>query len=212
MPALSPRVLQSLLAEPQEAAFRLSQEDRGLLAHSLSGYLGGSLNSANAQVFLGGKPLNAFQAHELQHLADVRALFSLSALLAAGAVLVFLLVSLVLLLDKGRPFAARLAGLAGACQSAALGVLGVCALLGLVASLRFEQAFTMLHKALFRNDLWLLDPQRDLLIQLMPQRFFTEYAAHSIKPVLISLGLVLAASTALRAGAVSRVHQQVSDG
>jgi hypothetical protein len=46
-----------------------------------------------------------------------------------------------------------------------------------------------------------LDPQKDLLIQLMPQRFFVEYARYAIKPVLSILSALLVAATAMRASA-----------
>jgi uncharacterized membrane protein len=33
-----------------------------------------------------------------------------------------------------------------------------------------------MHELTFSNDLWLLNPQEDLLIQLMPESFFSGYS------------------------------------
>ena len=43
--------------------------------------------------------------------------------------------------------------------------------------LEFDTAFTKFHELLFDNDLWLLSPEKDLLIQLMPTSFFSGYIA-----------------------------------
>ena len=40
------------------------------------------------------------------------------------------------------------------------------------AALDFDRAFTLFHRILFQNDLWLLDPRTDLLIRICPQSMF----------------------------------------
>lgn len=40
------------------------------------------------------------------------------------------------------------------------------------AAIDFDAAFNAFHKALFTNDLWLLDPATDLLIRICPQSMF----------------------------------------
>ena len=47
----------------------------------------------------------------------------------------------------------------------------------LVPYLIFNSLFVLFHKVAFTNDLWLLNPQTDLLIRLMPIEFFISYAA-----------------------------------
>ena len=53
-------------------------------------------------------------------------------------------------------------------------------------SLDFNQSFTLFHLLSFSNDLWLLDPATELLINLLPEAFFASAALQ----------------TALRAGAL----------
>ena len=40
----------------------------------------------------------------------------------------------------------------------------------------FDKYFTYFHLIFFNNDLWLLDPRTDLLIQMLPQEFFINIA------------------------------------
>lgn len=40
----------------------------------------------------------------------------------------------------------------------------------------FDKYFTYFHLIFFNNDLWLLDPRTDLLIQMLPQEFFVGIA------------------------------------
>ena len=40
----------------------------------------------------------------------------------------------------------------------------------------FTQYFTYFHEIFFNNDLWLLDPKTEILIQMMPEPFFIKAA------------------------------------
>ena len=54
----------------------------------------------------------------------------------------------------------------------------------------FNGLFVTFHKVCFNNDLWLMDPAQDLLIQMMPLPFFTDYALYLLKtmaPMLLLL-------------------------
>ncbi|MBR6816688.1 MAG: TIGR01906 family membrane protein [Clostridia bacterium] len=70
------------------------------------------------------------------------------------------------------------------------------AVIGLFAALDFDTFWTAFHKIMFSNDLWLLDPRQDILIQMVPQQFFFDLvmriaiaAAASIGALLIGAGI-----------------------
>lgn len=46
------------------------------------------------------------------------------------------------------------------------------ALLGILLLLDFNKYFTYFHLIFFTNDLWILDPMTDLMIQMLPEEFF----------------------------------------
>ena len=49
------------------------------------------------------------------------------------------------------------------------------ALLGILIYSDFNKYFTYFHYIFFTNDLWLLNPETDLLIQMLPKSFFTPW-------------------------------------
>lgn len=60
-------------------------------------------------------------------------------------------------------------------------------LLGIMVYFDFDKYFTYFHEIFFTNDLWLLDPETDLLIQMLPEEFFSSMAT---KIGLFFLGFV----------------------
>lgn len=64
-------------------------------------------------------------------------------------------------------------------------------LLGAVIASNFNQAFTTFHHLFFSNDLWLLNPNKDWLIRLLPEEFFLDMAASVFVVFLVSILVVL---------------------
>ena len=65
----------------------------------------------------------------------------------------------------------------------------------------YALAFVLLHKLLFTNDLWLLNPQTDLLIALMPEGMFMHLALqvlYRLLPLLIIFIVMTMISEILR--------------
>lgn len=110
--------------------------------------------------------LPTFQTHEQAHMVDVRNLFRLAMAVAA----------------LGLPAAAglwlgRKKGFLGVYWKTALGLLGVIAVLVIWGAMDFGSLFVLFHRLAFTNNLWILNPATDLMIQLMPTAFFIDYAA-----------------------------------
>ena len=51
------------------------------------------------------------------------------------------------------------------------------AVLAGIISTDFSKYFVIFHKIFFNNDLWILDPTTDLLINIVPEPFFVDTAA-----------------------------------
>ena len=51
-------------------------------------------------------------------------------------------------------------------------LMGLAGALAFYAFLDFNEFWTMFHHIFFRNDLWLLDPNTDVLIMMVPETFF----------------------------------------
>lgn len=81
---------------------------------------------------------------------------------------------------------------------AAVGLIALLAALaaGMIASGGFERAFVAMHEALFDNELWLMDPQTDILIRMMPTALFEQAllrcANQALRVLLIVWAMLLA--------------------
>lgn len=119
-----------------------------------------------------GVSYQCFHDDEQQHMADCLALFVLdrTVLLCASAALVLLGLGAWALRDQRRNTARGFLW-------GSLLVLLVLTVLALWAAVDFDGLFVLFHRLSFANDLWLLNPQTDLLIRLMPTAFFIHYAA-----------------------------------
>lgn len=60
-----------------------------------------------------------------------------------------------------------------------------------VASGGFANLFVQMHETLFTNDLWLMDPQTDILIRMMPQPLFEQALLNGASIALRMLVIVL---------------------
>jgi len=59
-------------------------------------------------------------------------------------------------------------------KRAGLFTLGSLAIAGSVIGAGFPFFFTLFHEIAFRNDFWMLDPQRDFLVVMFPEQFWLE--------------------------------------
>lgn len=110
-----------------------------------------------------------FNAHEKAHMEDVYALFALARDVKNAS---FVLGALLLVaVFYRRALYTRLQLRLGIIGGVALFILPFAAL-GVWAALDFGAAFTAMHRALFSNKLWLMDPETDLMIRMLPERFF----------------------------------------
>ena len=104
---------------------------------------------------------------------DVRNLFSLCrAVFLTCTALTVLLLALALFRSRN-----LLALLARSYIRVSLFIAVLGAALTVWAVIDFHSLFTLFHHAFFSNELWLLNPRQDLLLQLMPTGFFIDYAA-----------------------------------
>ncbi len=67
----------------------------------------------------------------------------------------------------------------------------LAAALAIWALADFEGLFLLFHRIVFTNDLWLMNPQTDLMIALMPQSFFMWYGGEMLKSFLPIMGIML---------------------
>lgn len=115
-----------------------------------------------------------FSQRDKQHMIDVKGLF-VKGLFLRNFSFIYILM-FILLFFRRKPFKGRLRRFAVyGISIAAAGIIPVIILV-ILMNIDFYKYFTVFHEIFFTNDLWLLDPAADRLINIFPQDFFTDMA------------------------------------
>lgn len=157
----------------------------------LLGYVQGEEESLKFKAEINGKSVTVFGSREREHMVDVKALYQNMcryrniAAIAAAAVLA--LAILLVRRDRLR-FASK-------CYLTAFGIFAVFLVaVGGWAMLDFEGFWDGVHPLFFNNDLWLLNPETDVLIQMVPYQFFYDLVMRIIRLFLACALIPLALS------------------
>jgi len=154
----------------------------------LARYLKGNENALNET--------ELFNADEKAHMVDVYNIFAALRTIknAAFAVAAVLLVTAYYKRKNYNYAQLRLGIVAGV----ALFFLPFAAI-GIWAAVDFNSAFIRMHELLFSNDLWLMDPRTDLMIRMLPERFFMKLGLEAalkaaagalLVPMIIFIGTI----------------------
>lgn len=129
-----------------------------------------------------------FNDREIKHMEDVHSLFALADLLGniSLAIIIFFLIYLIFFSkDNFYPTITCL-------KKSLLIMMGLLFILIVFISLDFDQSFIKFHELFFDNDLWLLNPETDIMIRMLPQDFFMNIALKiAVKFVSIIVGVIL---------------------
>lgn len=151
----------------------MEMDDLLHVTDEMMAYLRGQRDDLNIDTVVDGTPREFFNAREKAHMADVRGLF-LGGLALRRLCLFLAAASIALLALLSVPLKHLLPRML--CAGTVL-FLGITALLAGIISTDFTKYFIIFHKIFFTNDLWLLDPRTDLLINIVPEPFFMDTAA-----------------------------------
>ncbi len=111
-----------------------------------------------------------FNSKEREHLRDVRMIFLIIDALLIISILSLFISSYIL---KKKEF------LDGLMKGGYIS-LGFVVILGLISFLDFNFIFIKFHEIVFTNNLWMLDPNKDNLIRLLPQEIFFDILKRSL--------------------------------
>jgi len=182
---------QGFLSYSQTAHLNVSPTRYGDYAKAICDYLDGKTpvtQIANPET---GETEPAFSDKENLHMADVKGIVFLLKIVrwAGGGVVVGAL--LILYLKSKENKARLLADAVRGFALAALFLLLIATVLAIWGAVNFDGLFVTFHKLSFANDLWILNPNTDLLVALMPLPFFIWYAGEMLKSMLPVLGMML---------------------
>ncbi|MDR1704380.1 MAG: TIGR01906 family membrane protein [Clostridiales bacterium] len=181
------------------AAMGMEENALDAVARGMINYLNGSDETLSDDVaVVRGTERLFFNEKEISHMIDVELLFAWGltikniALFALLASLVYFILTHLLLKS------CSLRTMFGWWRGFSAGTLALLAALGIIIALNFQRAFTIFHEIFFNNDLWLLNPRTDLLINMLPNQFFQDIAVFIGGCFLAGLVLVIILSSVLR--------------
>ena len=154
-------------------------------------YLRGNREDLHVPTIVDGQPREFFNDREIAHMEDVQGLFIGGLWLRRIGILITLCFA-SLAYFWGHKSSERTAALkrlipkslcigTGAVFAVALALIGII-------STDFSKYFIVFHKIFFNNDLWVLDPRTDMLINIVPEGFFFDTAA---RIAMVFAGIVM---------------------
>lgn len=147
----------------------VSEQDITKATDVLLDYLQGKRDDMDVIVTIDGELEPMFNQREIDHMVDVVVLYD-NAMLVRNLSLILSLAILLMLGVMYRKKALRL--LARGIQNASVVFGVILAFLATYALVDFYGFWTQFHHVFFTNDLWLLDPNTDNLILMVPGEFF----------------------------------------
>lgn len=145
----------------------MSQEDLDKTTDVLLNYLKDRNNTLDIQVKIKGQLREVFNQREKDHMVDVRELYlnAITVRNVAYGIFAFCIFILVYKKDLKCLYKSYLKALA------IFGFIFIA--IGIFCIIDFDSFWTSFHHIFFAgNDLWLLDPRTDVLIMMVPSKFF----------------------------------------
>ncbi|NBK96452.1 MAG: TIGR01906 family membrane protein [Erysipelotrichia bacterium] len=136
---------------------------------TLLDYLQGHRSNINVQVEVNQKTREVFDEREKAHMVDVKNLYQDALLVRNVMVVVVIALALFLYYDRKKEFKEVMSY--AYIRIFILSLFLLSALL-LYAISDFTTFWTNFHKVFFTNDLWLLNPNTSLMINMFPETFF----------------------------------------
>ncbi len=166
---------------------KMTEDDLMAVTKHLLSYLNDKVSDLNIETVVDGQTRMFFNDRELAHMEDVKHLFYLGFSTRNIALTLLVISYILLMLNKTElKFILKFYRFF---FSAFIVIMG--AVTAFVA-LDFSSVFTLFHKLSFSNDLWLLDPRTDLLINIVPLNFFIDISVAIVGLFLFFMILTVA--------------------
>lgn len=160
----------------------MTMEDLLQVTDEMMAYLRGNRDDLHVATVIGGESREFFNEREIAHMEDVRGLF-LKGLKVRRLMAILAVVLIIFIAVRRKKDTVYILARAFQVGTAVMAV--VVLALGILISTDFTKYFTIFHQIFFDNDLWLLNPATDLLINIVPEPFFVDTALY--------IGLIFAA-------------------
>ncbi len=153
-----------------EKVTQMSREDLSRVTEKLIEYLKGNEEDLNIKAKINGQTEEVFGNREKMHMEDVKDLFRKGVNIRKNATYLTIVAILTILGQANNRRKALFKGL----MISGIAPLILMIILFILTQIDFHKYFTHFHEIFFTNDLWLLNPKTDVLIQMLPLEFFID--------------------------------------
>ena len=179
---------------PSNVRGEMSLDDAVSITEDMLDYCVGRLDTLdNSMATIDGVTAPFYTDREKQHLADCRELFTKGLRARAVSILLYIGLFIYIYVHLGARRALRT--LSAGYLKALATVLVLAAVVAIASLIDFTKVFTIFHKIFFDNDLWILYPDQDNLINIMQEDVFSD-AAMWIGGMWAAASAILAALSA----------------
>ncbi len=147
----------------------ISDEELLEVTDRLLGYIQSTYHDLEVSATIHGEVREVFNQKEIDHMVDVRILYTNAMHVRNACLIVAVLIAIVLFIihkDKAIYLLVR-----GYIQAFGL-FFALFLAIALFAWIDFNAFWIQFHELVFTNDLWLLNPNTDILIMMVPEGFF----------------------------------------
>ena len=166
----------------------MQPNDLHAVTRHMIGYLRGKEDDLQTVTTVGGQSREFFSDIEIRHMVDVKNL-AVGANIARIVFIILFVFSLAPFVVMRRVKPCVWVYLFKAFKYVSSGIFALLAVLTIIISINWSRAWTVFHEIFFNNDYWILNPQVDLLINIVPYQFF--FAMSVFIGVFFAAGLVL---------------------
>ncbi len=157
------------------------------VTNKMMDYLIDDRDTLNMEAIVNGVPEEVFGEREKAHMVDVKVLFLDGKLMRDISFFVVLMSGVLMFFLKKDWFLQWIKGF----SKFFIISFGVIGGLGVLFASNFNKYFTIFHELFFDNDLWLLNPKTDILVNMVPEIFFFQITMLIIGLFTISIVLIL---------------------
>lgn len=161
----------------------MTMEDLLTVTDEMMKFLRGNRADLHVYTTMGGQYREFFNEREIAHMIDVQKLFLNGLALRRICVIMAAVLIAPFFFSKSKKDALRI--LSGSLCIGTLVFFAAALFIAGIISTNFSKYFIVFHHIFFTNDLWILNPSTDMLINIVPEPFFMDTA--------LRIGLVFAA-------------------
>lgn len=184
----------------------MTDKDLNKATETLLDYLQDKREDIKVEITMKGTRQEAFNSKETAHMVDVKQLYQFALVLRIVCGILFV-ISFVYLLVRLKKGAFTLFSIDY--MKVAVFFALVFTALAIWAFADFDTFWTSFHKIAFRNDLWLLDPATDLMINLFPAQFFSALVFRIVAMFAGSFILLFLGSYVFLRIRLNRMHEEL---